>query len=75
MCWVRKSSYTAGGNDYNLAYNRVYNNDTYLYFSTKEKAEEYIIMNKPLLSIEDVKDHYCLGYIKDLKKLVKNKMS
>ena len=44
-------------------------------FSTKEKAEEYIIMNKPLLSIEDVKDHYCLGYIKDLKKLVKNKMS
>jgi len=46
-----------------------------LRFSTKEKAEEYIIMNKPLLSIEDVKDHYCLGYIKDLKKLVKNKMS
>jgi len=26
-------------------------NDDYRYFSTKEKAEEYIIMNKPILSV------------------------
>ena len=27
-----------------------------LYFSTKEKAEEYIIMNKPVLSLNDIKE-------------------
>jgi hypothetical protein len=28
----------------------------YIYFSTKEKAEEYIIMNKPCLSINDLRE-------------------
>lgn len=53
-------------------------------FSTKEAAEEYIIMNKPCLSINDVKDilsfygfnkpHYREEVYKDLKQLVKSKL-
>lgn len=38
-------------------------NTTGLYFSTKEKAEEYVLMNKPYLSIDDL-----LGEYKDLSK-------
>ena len=34
----------------------IYKNDTILRFSTKEKALEYIIENKPCLSYNDIKD-------------------
>ncbi len=51
------------------------------YFSTKEKAEEYIIMNKPCLSINDIKlfvkrdSMLKTGFIhSQLKQLVKNKV-
>lgn len=48
--------------------------DIYLNFSTKEKAEEYIIMNKPCLSINDVKYMYPLTEYAKLKQLVKQKV-
>ena len=32
--------------------------DLYLFFSTKEKAEEYILLNKPCLSINDIQSIY-----------------
>lgn len=41
------------------------------YFSTKEAAEEYILMNKPCLSINDLKDKLTIEY---LKKIVKSKL-
>jgi hypothetical protein len=49
--------------------------DLFLYFSTKEKAEEYILMNKPCLSINDLLN-IGLSFIslKELKKLVKSKL-
>jgi len=34
--------------------NTVYVTDNFIEFSTKEKAEEYILMNKPCLSINDI---------------------
>ena len=59
--------------------------DNVKYFSTKEKAEEYVLMNKPCLSINDISDcltFHMLGNYKvihgsatlsTLKDLVKNK--
>ena len=44
-----------------------------LYFSTKEKAEEYILLNKPCLSINDLKAWGDLAIL-ELKKLVKTKL-
>jgi hypothetical protein len=43
-------------------------------FSTKEKAQEYIILNKPCLSINDVKGFLIEGDLKELKELVKSKL-
>jgi hypothetical protein len=44
-------------------------------FSTKKAAEEYIIMNKPCLSINDLlKDYLFSSSLDDLKKLVKSKL-
>lgn len=41
------------------AYHKGYGNKIDVkYFSTKEKAEEYIIMNKPCLSINDVRQNF-----------------
>lgn len=46
------------------------------YFSSKEKAEEYILMNKPCLSLNDVLPY--IGFpshdIKSIKELVKSKI-
>ena len=51
---------------------------TYLkYFSTKEKAEEYILMNKPCLSINDLqflKREAIIYWDNKLKDLVKTKL-
>lgn len=44
-------------------------------FSTKEKAEEYILMNKPVLSLSDVWDHLSIKNRKVLTKFVKNKLN
>lgn len=66
--------------------NNFYKFETQKYFSTREKAEEYILMNKPCLSIKDVqsiyvsaeKDYYKSSksetYYQKLEKLVKSKM-
>lgn len=49
-----------------------------LHFSTKEAAEEYILLNKPCLSINDLSDYYYTGKksltLKKLKDLVKSKL-
>lgn len=51
------------------------------YFSTKKAAEEYIIENKPCLSLKNVKDNYLEslldvneGFLYKLKKVVKSKL-
>jgi hypothetical protein len=52
----------------------------YLQFSTKEKAKEYIVMNKPCLSINDliiIEDKFAMqgmGLIKKAKELVKERI-
>lgn len=48
----------------------------YLLFSTKEKAEEYILMNKPVLSLNDVQNNsnITIGGMKSLTYLVKSKI-
>jgi hypothetical protein len=63
---------------------KLYNNSKF--FSTKEKAEEYIIMNKKVLSLNDIFDN-CINIpntriskaaetaiLNSLKKIVKNKL-
>ena len=53
-------------------------NPNYKYFSTKEKAEEYILMNKPCLSLKEIYDltdkNSGLYNESDLEKLVKQKL-
>ena len=44
-------------------------------FSTKEKAEEYILMNKPVLSLSDVWDHLSIKNRKLIIPFVKNKLN
>lgn len=56
----------------------IYKNRGLFPFSTKEKAEEYIIMNKPCLSIEDFKKIFTnarTSIIEPLKELVKSKLN
>jgi ribosomal protein L19 len=72
--------------NYNYEYNGVYNaikNSLALFsnrkiFSTKEKAEEYIIMNKPCLSIKEIEliseDKLNRQLIYCLRQLVKSKL-
>ena len=48
---------------------------SYKTFSTKEKAEEYILMNKPCLSINEVRKHLVYRIkVSKLKELVKKKL-
>lgn len=53
-------------------------NSNYWYFSTKEKAEEYILLNKPILSLQEIYNltdkNSGLYNESDLEKLVKNKL-
>lgn len=67
--------FNARYDDKTLLNNRLFFNSDYKHFSTKEKAEEYILMNKPCLSVNDF-DKLTLGgpfneTIDRLKKLVK----
>ena len=50
--WVRKISYNQAP-EYNIASKRSYDKSTYVYFSTKEKAQEWVNKNKPLFTTED----------------------
>ena len=59
-------------------HNSMYVYKNFLEFSTKEKAEEYVLMNKPCLSINNVidvlkKPGYS-GLVELLKELVKTKI-
>ena len=49
--------------------------ERYLYFSTKEKAEEYIINNKPCLSLNDIKSILNQKYNTKFTELVKSKIN
>ena len=53
------------------------NDRTYLFFSTKEKAEEYILMNKPVLSLKEIKETTTIKglSLKKLEKLVQQKLN
>lgn len=58
---------------YNLITNKANN---FLAFSTKKKAEEYILMNKPCLSINDIKHMLYSGARKNklAEKIVKSRL-
>ena len=51
------------------------NKEDFLTFSTKEKAEEYILYNKPVLSLKEIKETTTIKglSLKKLEKLVKQK--
>ena len=51
-------------------------NEAHWRFSTKEKAEEYILYNKPVLSLNDIQNNsnITIGGIKSLTSLVKSKI-
>lgn len=66
-------------NDWSFSDFKAQNNPTYpvrKYFSTKEKAEEFIILNKPVLSINDVLNAQdgLMFAEKKLKELVKSRL-
>ena len=48
---------------------------TFIRFSTKEAAEEYILMNKPLLSLSDVWDNLKVKDRESVLKFVKSKLN
>ncbi len=53
------------------------NNLVYLYFSSPEEAEKYLILNKPVLTLNDVYRHIPGGipfHFADLRKLVEEKI-
>ena len=54
----------------------VYVGDNFIEFSTKEKAEQYILLNKPCLSVNDIKNIFprIFDGEKELIKLVKSKI-
>jgi len=58
-CYFRFHSWTC---DMAIANEKFYSQDKFstnsLYFSTKEKAEEYILMNKPCLSLNDLLNNW-----------------
>lgn len=64
---------------YSNKVNLFYSEKNYKYFSTKEAAEEYVIRNKPCLSLEEVekvliKESGIISVIRSLKELIKNKL-
>lgn len=73
-CWINDWTVT------NFADWRRSNNNKELHFSTREAAEEYILINKPCLSLKDVSNYYKYllnfsnGNSKGLRELVKSKL-
>ena len=53
------------------------NEEKFWIFSTKEKAEEYILMNKPVLSLKEIKETTTIKglSLKKLEKLVQQKLN
>lgn len=54
--------------------------DNFIIFSTKEKAEEYVLCNKPVLSLNDIKTFEQKGFarnsgiFREIEKLVKERL-
>jgi hypothetical protein len=75
-------SYYLASNDFCICYCSFYSKPDLAYklFSTKEKAEEYILLNKPCLSLNDVSKYYKAllsfsnGNSMGLRNLVKSKL-
>ena len=67
--------FNARYDDNTLLNNRIFFNSDYKHFSTKEKAEEYILMNKPYLSLSDVWDNLKVKDQKEVMKFVKSKLN
>ena len=59
--------FNARYDDNTLLNNRIFFNSDYKHFSTKEKAEEYILLNKPCLSYGDVQEYL---KVKDCNKVL-----
>ena len=61
------------------SYNWNLRKDNFLQFSTKEKAEEYILMHKPCLSLKDIDELLCKNtssyFLEKFKKLVQQKLN
>lgn len=75
VCWIGSVKYTdVKINDYRLADKAMITDGFVLYFSTKEAAEEYILMNKPCLSINDVLTVKEGAWFNRLKELVKSRL-
>jgi hypothetical protein len=78
LYWVKLKKYSLGIDEQNTLHCPDLIN--YKYFSTKEAAEEYIVMNKPCLSINDliiIEDKFAMqgmGLIKKAKELVKERI-
>lgn len=51
--------FNARYDDNTLLNNRIFFNSDYKHFSTKEKAEEYVLYNKPLLTLKDIDELLC----------------
>ena len=68
--------FNARYDDNTLLNNRIFFNSDYKHFSTKEKAEEYILLNKPCLSYNEVLEivYFLDRSEKKLKELVKQKL-
>lgn len=72
--------FNARYDDNTLLNNRIFFNSDYKHFSTKEKAEEYIIENKPVLSLNDILNLKKKGFARnstifhEVKELVKQKI-
>lgn len=49
-------------------------NDSKQYFKTKEEAEKYILYNKPVLSLEDIKDVLDIHQRNGIELLIKSKL-
>lgn len=67
--------FNARYDDNTLLNNRIFFNSDYKHFSTLEKAEEYILINKPLLSLSDVWDNLKVKDQKEVLKFVKSKLN
>lgn len=80
MYWVGRKTLNMGHVGYifndSIKKSHLYN---YVYFSSEEAAKDFILMNKPCLSVNDVlsctKDYYTSPqYINDLKQIAKSKI-
>ena len=66
--------FNARYDDKTLLNNRVFFNSEYKHFSTKEKAEEYILMNKPCLSYGEIQEYLKIKDCNKVLELIQQKL-